>query len=82
MFIKTANSVIKQDRTPIFRLYCSAGSKVEVEVPKMQKPSYSSSNCPAFAASYVLAKSHMRAERGTAWLRAVVQPGLNRALPG
>ena len=24
----------------------------------------------------------MRAERGTAWLRAVVQPGLNGALPG
>ena len=31
---------------------------------------------------YVLAKSHMRAERGTAWLRAVVQPGLNGAPPG
>ena len=52
--IKTVNSDIKQDRAPIFRLYCIAGSKVEVEVPKMQKPSYSSNNCPAFAAAHVV----------------------------
>ena len=47
-FIKTVKSDIKEDRAPIFRLYCIAGNKVEVEVPKMQ--SYSSNNCPAFAA--------------------------------
>ena len=48
------NSDIKRDRTPIFRLHCIAGSKVEVEVPKMQKQSYSSNNCPAFAAAYMV----------------------------
>ena len=54
IFIKTVNSDIRRDRTPIFRLYCIAGSKVEVEVPKMQKQSYSSNNCPAFAAAYMV----------------------------
>ena len=29
IFIKTVNSDIRQDRTPIFRLYCITGSKVE-----------------------------------------------------
>ena len=41
IFIKTVNSDIRRDRTRIFRLYCVAGSKVGVEVPKMQKQSYS-----------------------------------------
>ena len=54
IFIKTVNSDIRRDRIPIFRLYCIAGSKVEVEVPKMQKQSYSSNNCPAFAAAYMV----------------------------
>ena len=31
---------------------------------------------------YVLARSHMRAERGAAWLRTVVLLRLNRAPPG
>ena len=48
------NSDIRRDRTPIFRLYCVAGSKVEVEVPKMQKQFYSSNNCPTFAAAYMV----------------------------
>ena len=54
IFIKTVNSDIRRDRTPIFRLYCIGGSKVEVEVPKMQKQSYSSNSCPAFAAAYMI----------------------------
>ena len=54
IFIKTVNSDIRRDRTPIFRLYCIGGSKVEVEVPKMQKQSYSSNNCPAFVAAYMV----------------------------
>ena len=44
----------KQLRKQIFRLYCIAGSKVEVEVPKMQKQSYSSNNCSAFATAYMV----------------------------
>ena len=44
----------KQLRKQIFRLYCIAGSKVEVEVPKMQKQSYSSNNCSAFAMAYMV----------------------------
>ena len=28
--------------------------RVEIEVPKMQKQSYSSNNCPAFAAAYMV----------------------------
>ena len=49
-----------RDPTPIFRLYCIAGSKVEVEVPKMQKQFYSSNNCPAFAAAYMVDLSDQR----------------------
>ena len=52
IFIKTVKSDVKEDRASIFRLYCIAGNKVEVEVPKMQ--SYSSNNCPAFAAAYMV----------------------------
>ena len=52
IFIKTVKSDVKEDRVSIFRLYCIAGNKVEVEVPKMQ--SYSSNNCPAFAAAYMV----------------------------
>ena len=54
IFIKTVNSDIRRDRTPIFRLYCIAGSKVEVEVPQRQKQSYSSNNCSAFATAYMV----------------------------
>ena len=52
IFIKTVKSDVKEDRASIFRLYCIAGNNVEVEVPKMQ--SYSSNNCPAFAAAYMV----------------------------
>ena len=54
IFIKTVNADIRRDRTPIFRLYCIAGSTGEVEVPKMQKQSYSNNNCPTFAAANVV----------------------------
>ena len=54
IFIKTVNADIRRDRTPIFRLYSIAGSKVEVEVPKMQNQYYSCNNCPAFAAAYMI----------------------------
>ena len=76
IFIRTVNSGIRRDQTIIFRLYCIAGSKVEVEVPKMQKQFYSSNTIDLCDQRFVFGALYVDSQSQRNWVVHVLETGV------